>query len=282
MNPSSLLLLTGYSVAIVAAALLGVWVQNTVRLTHTRMQLAMSFVAGLILGVALYHLVPHSVAQISGPRAIEIAVWWMIIGMILMLLLLRVFQFHQHDFGDEEDHHHGNHHDHGTQTRSLNWLGISVGMGMHTLTEGAALGAGIRSGSHNDPEAGLVSFGIFLAILFHKPLDAFSILGLMRIAGVGRRTAVAVNVGIALLCPLGAFLTCWGIGLLGPAEGDAIGCALAFGAGALLCVALSDLLPEVHFHGHDRFLHTASFLMGIALAYALHYLEHLPVFGLVR
>ena len=246
------------------------------------MQVAMSFVAGLILGVALYHLLPHGLARISGPRAVEIAVWWMIIGMILMLLLLRVFQFHQHDFGGEEGHHHRNHQQHGTNAHSLNWLGVSLGMGLHTLTEGVALGASVRSGLHNAPAAYLVSFGMFLAILFHKPLDAFSILGLMRIAGVGRRVAVAVNVGIALLCPLGAFLTCWGISLFGPAEGDAVGRALAFGAGALLCISLGDLLPEVHFHGHDRFLLTVSYVLGIALAYALHFLEHLPILSLIR
>lgn len=282
MRPDPLLLLTGYSVAIVTAAILGVWVQSRIHLTHTRMQLAMSFVAGLVLGVALYHLVPHGLALISGPNAVEITVWWMIIGMILMLLLLRVFQFHQHDFGDEGHHHHEHHAHNGSDTHSLNWLGITLGMGLHTLTEGAALGASVRSDSQSGVETELVSFGMFLAILSHKPLDAFSILGVMRIAKIGHSAAILVNVGIALLCPLAAFLTYWGIGLFGPAEGDAIGRALAFGAGALLCISLSDLLPEVHFHGHDRFLLTVSFVAGIAVAYSLHYIESLPVFGLVR
>ena len=282
MNSNSLVLLTVYSVAIVAAALLGVWVQNTIRLTHTRMQVAMSFVAGVTLGVALYHLIPHSLMQISGPQAIEIAVWWMIIGMILMVLLLRVFQFHQHDIAGIEGRNHGHHDDRGSQISSLSWFGISVGMGIHTLMEGTALGASVQSISHGNLDSGLVSFGMFLAIVFHKPLDAFSILGLMRIAGISHRTAVSVNVSIALLCPLAAFLTYWGISLLGPAEGGAIGRALAFGAGALLCISLSDLLPEIHFHGHDRFVLTGSFLTGIALAYTLHYLEHFPIIDLVR
>ena len=276
VNLDPVLLLTGYSVAIVVASLIGVWVQDTVRLTHTRMQAAMSFVAGLVLGVALYHLLPHGLARISSPRAVEIAMWWMVAGMVLMLLLLRVFHFHQHDFGDAEDSRHGSHRQDGSERNSLNWLGITLGMGMHTLTEGVALGATVRSGWHDSAEPGPVSLGIFLAILMHKPLDALSILGSMRIAGIGRRPAVAVTAGIALLCPLSAFLTLWGMGLLG-AEGDAIGRALAFAAGALLCISLSDLLPEVHFHSHDRLLLTISFLLGIALAYAIHYLENLPM-----
>lgn len=281
MNSNPWLLLTAYSVAIVAASLLGVFVQVTIRLTHTRMQIVMSFVAGLVLGVALYHLLPHGLARISGPQAVATAIWWMIIGMIMMVMLLRVFQFHRHDLGAEGHHGHGGPLDHGNAAGSLKWLGISLGMGLHTLTEGTALGASVRASSHPDAAGDPVSFALFLAILCHKPLDTFSLLGLMRIEGARRRAAVAINIGITLLCPLGAFLTFWGIGLLGPAEGDAIGRALAFGAGALLCVSLSDLLPEIQFHGHDRFLLTSSFISGIALAYALHFLEQVPLYGAV-
>ena len=31
-----------------------------------------------------------------------------------------------------------------------------------------------------------------------------------------------------------------------------LGWALAFSAGTFLCISLGDLLPEVHFHSHDR------------------------------
>jgi zinc and cadmium transporter len=52
-----------------------------------------------------------------------------------------------------------------------------------------------------------------------------------------------------------------------------IGCALAFSAGVFLCISLSDLLPEVHFHSHDKGKLTLSFLLGIGLAFALGYVE---------
>jgi zinc and cadmium transporter len=48
-----------YSLMILLAALAGGWVPMVVRLTHTRMQVALSFVAGVILGIGLLHLVPH-------------------------------------------------------------------------------------------------------------------------------------------------------------------------------------------------------------------------------
>ena len=40
----------------------------------------MTFVAGLILGVAVYHLLPYSLTTISGDHAVETAVWWMMLG----------------------------------------------------------------------------------------------------------------------------------------------------------------------------------------------------------
>ena len=52
-----------------------------------------------------------------------------------------------------------------------------------------------------------------------------------------------------------------------------IGAALAFSAGAFICIALSDLLPEVQFHSHDRAKLTVAFLLGIALAYAIGSIE---------
>ncbi|MHC5543735.1 ZIP family metal transporter, partial [Singulisphaera rosea] len=41
--------------------------------------------------------------------------------------------------------------------------------------------------------------------------------------------------------------------------------ALAFSAGTFLCIALSDLLPELQFHAHDRLTLSASLLAGFFL-----------------
>jgi len=36
-----------------------------------------------------------------------------------------------------------------------------------------------------------------------------------------------------------------------------------------LCIALSDLLPDIHFHSHDRGKLIVPLLVGISLAYVL-------------
>ena len=262
-----------YSVAIAAASLLGGWLPSLVTMTHTRTQVAMSFVAGLMLGVAVYHLLPHAIVQIGGPEAVNTAMWWMMAGLILMLLLLRSFHFHQHDFSDEEDdHHHHHQHDHG-HAGSLSWLGMAIGLGLHTLIDGIALGASIKAEWLADSGTTLVGLGVLLAILLHKPLDALSITTLMKADGWSVRSRTITNVCFALLCPLGALLFFLGVGQLGDERELVVGCALAFAAGVFLCISLSDLLPEVHFHSHDKGKLTLSFLLGIGLALAIGLLE---------
>ena len=56
-------LLVVYCALILVASLAGGWIPLLVRLTHTRMQVATSFVAGLMLGVGVLHLLPHSWQQ---------------------------------------------------------------------------------------------------------------------------------------------------------------------------------------------------------------------------
>ncbi len=269
-----LLLLAAYCPAIFGGAVLGGRLSVLGTLTHTRTQVIMSLVAGFILGIALYHLLPHGLELIPGPEKIEQGMLWTALGIIFMVGLLRIFQFHQHDFsGEAQAMHEQQGHSHAAiGARSV--AGIALGLAIHTITEGIALGASVQGSAQPTAVGALPGLGVFLAILLHKPLDAYSILSIMRSTGYGRRTCNLVNVGFALLCPIVALGTFW-LGMqLAPAwGGELAGYALCFAAGAFLCVALSDVLPEIHFHSHDRFKLICAFLVGISLAYALHFVE---------
>ncbi len=277
------LTLAAYCSAIILASLLGGWLPSLVRMTHTRTQLAMSCVAGLMLGVALYHLLPHGLVQlqhsaVADGGAMDVLVWWTMIGMVVMLLLLRLFHFHQHDFDDAgHDQQHQDHcddHHHDASAHPLSWVGIALGLGLHTLIDGIALGASVHGGGHHGVANSFswIGLGVFLAILLHKPLDALSITSMMRAGGWGSRARGVANIAFATLCPLGALFFVWGVGFLDN-QAYVVGCALAFSAGVFLCISLGDLLPEVHFHSHDRVKLTIAFLVGIGLAYALRFVE---------
>ncbi|MXY50651.1 MAG: hypothetical protein F4Y38_15335 [Gemmatimonadetes bacterium] len=280
-----LLLLLAYSTAILAVSLLGGKLSAIVTMTHTRTQLVMSLVAGFLLGVAMYHLLLHSLEDIPGPHAGEIAVGCAVLGVIMIIVLLRIFRFHQHEPDQEAvripDHH--DHHDHqgamDVNPRSV--FGVATGLGLHTITEGIALGASMRVGLMHDGGTMLAGLGVFLAIMLHKPLDAYSIIGLMRVSGYGNRTCTLTNIGFALLCPLVTILTFFGVGLLSQLdELHVVGYVMAFAAGVFLCISLSDLLPEIQFHSHDRGILILAFLIGIGLAYALFHFESETMHGL--
>ena len=58
---TELLWLSIYCGLVLVASLAGGWIPLVIRLTHRRMQIALSFVAGVMLGVGLLHLLPQLV-----------------------------------------------------------------------------------------------------------------------------------------------------------------------------------------------------------------------------
>ena len=54
---------------------------------------------------------------------------------------------------------------------------------------------------------------------------------------------------------------------------ELLGTALSFAAGVFICIALSDLLPEMEFHAHNKVQLTVALGLGIALSWALTLLE---------
>lgn len=274
-----------YCGAIAIGSYAGGMLPRLITMTHTRTQLAMSAVSGLMLGVAFYHLLPHALAEFGEGYGIDDVVWWLMIGLVSMLLLLRLFHFHQHDFTPAADHshcdhdHHSHHHDHDVTTPAavkvhpMSWLSIAFGLSVHTIIDGVALGAVVLAEGASSTHVAWVGLGVFVAILLHKPLDAVSIAMLARAAGLSMNGQRTVNLIFALMCPLGALLFYFGFQSLDGMAPGLLGATLSFAAGAFVCIALSDLIPEVHFHSHDRLKLSVTFLLGIAVAYAIAFIE---------
>ena len=268
-------LLAVYCLLIVLASLGGGWLPMLMSLTHNRMQLMLSLVGGLMLGIGVFHMLPHALHQIPLDRA----VWWMMVGMLTMFFLIRMFHFHQHEpldltdvMADAVDAPHD--HDHGhAHSQNLGWVGITLGLSLHTLIDGVALGASVTAARSHSTEWQLLGLGTFLAVVLHKPLDAVSITSLMLKGGWTANWRHAVNGGFALMCPLGAFLFVLGIERFAGSQAVIVGCALAFAAGAFLCISLGDLLPEMEFHTHNRLPLSMALIAGIALAWGIRYLE---------
>ncbi len=261
MNASATLTL--YCALIAIAAWVGAWLPTRFKLSHTRLELIMSFVSGLMLGVALLHMLPHAAHQMHSLRS---AVRWMLGGIIAMFLLIRVFGTHahgDHDPGHGHDHGHGHGH-------KVSWVGVLVGLTIHSLLDGVALAAAVTTATRYADGGALVAMAPFLAILLHKPIDSLAIVSVMAAGGWSERARKLVGLCYALMVPIGALMFYAGIRNAG---GEVLGASLAFSAGLFLCISLADLLPEIQFHRHDRLKLTAALLLGIACAYGVGQLE---------
>jgi zinc and cadmium transporter len=49
--------------------------------------------------------------------------------------------------------------------------------------------------------------------------------------------------------------------------------AMSFSAGTFLCISLSDLLPELQFHHHDRGKLSAALVLGLLVAIGISQME---------
>lgn len=301
--PTTILLLVVQCLLIALASIFGGFVPMIFRMTHTRMQLLVSFVGGLMLGVGFFHQLPHAIAVYpvnvnDAHGGLDWCIKCLMAGLLATFFMLRMFHFHSHEPMAEDgelthdgaiDHHHdhdhahdhGHHHDHdcahdhgGPPGKNAGWIGIFLGLSLHTLLDGIALAAAVQADAlhnHGDKQQTwfIMGFGTFLGVALHKPLDSLSITSLMATGGWSRRAIQLVNVIYAMMCPFGAALFCLGIQTISGSRDFAVASALAMSAGVFICISLSDLLPEVQFHSHDRLRLSVFLIAGIIAAWAI-------------
>lgn len=351
------LLLMIYSVLLLGVGLAGGKISQWLVLTHERLQMMISFVAGLMLGIGLLRLLPHAAVMLPN---FDHATGWMTIGLIVMFVFLRMFHFHQHSLAEapttiayseeetalnamtqsgvasttmkpdcaghgscggmgtcggkkdchtaqevsgeghthEHDHDHDHSHDHDhdhdhaqpakpasyhphhhhqgcdhdARTAQGSWTAILLGLTLHTMMDGFALGASYQA-AFSTQMAGIWGLGTFLAVLLHKPLDTMTLGALMSHDGISPNIRRSVILFFSLVCPASMFLVVTGLSQLGSVETYFLGASLAASAGIFLCIALSDLLPEIEFHSHDRIKLTCLMISGVLVAYLIGWLE---------
>ncbi len=245
-------------------------------LNHTRLQIYLSFSAGTMLGAAFFHMLPEAVRMGDAGTS-----RWAAVGLLALFFLERFFSFHHHETGEGKplalpDKPHGDHvcdpggHHHGHDVTKaepaghpLSWGTATFGLAVHSLVGGVALASAIAADFNEQGWMAGTGWGVFLATILHKPADAMTVVSLMLRSGVPSRLAHLVNLGFAMMIPLGAVLFFLGVGQLSPDNTSTLtAVALAFSAGTFLCIALSDILPELQFHSHDRLKLSVALLAG--------------------
>ena len=266
--------LAAYAGAILVGALFGGALPLVGRVQ--RNDLGLSFSAGVMLGAAFFHMLPEA-AQGAGGAAIP----FVLVGFLFLFLLERFVLVHvcaepgpaaaahgppsslaleQH--GSDHDHAHG----HGATGCDIHTIGLAafVGLSLHTVVDGFALGAASSEQA--------LGFLVFLAILAHKVPSSFSLSAILRAEGYSRGKALLMNGAFAAMVPIGAGLYLLLRGMLRAENFTPL--ALAASSGTFLHLALSDILPDVHRRGGSKLKLTGALLLGIALMWGLRFIDH--------
>lgn len=295
-----------YSGLILAASVAGGFVPLLGRISHSRLQLYLSLSAGVMIGASFFHVMPDAIEKLE--KSTVSFGWWMSLGVVGLFCIERFIAPHSHEIDTQHVHDHGHHHacdpDHSSPSTLhpppsthlaaapavAGWMAV-LGLTLHTFMNGFGLAGAVQSDFHARQtgaaplEGGVIpGLALFLAIAFHKPADALAISTVLSRKGVHRRKILLVQLGFAAMIPFGAvtfllakqmILTHPDSPLAGSAIDQLTGAALAFSAGTFLFIALSDLLPEVQFHRHDRLWLFLALIAGVALMGGIAYLEDL-------
>jgi zinc and cadmium transporter len=230
-----------------------------------------------MLGASFFHIMPEAM-EMAGPAF----GWWMTLGVVGVFCLERFIAPHSHEASShlEQDHNHqpGCEHDHAHRAAPAvaGWMAV-LGLTIHTFMNGVGLAGAVEADVDKGFSAawgGLPGLALFLAVVLHKPADALAISTVLSRKGVCRGQLILVQLGFAAMVPAGVAVFEVTRGAIAKdLQNQVTGAALAFSAGTFLFIALSDLLPEVQFHRHDRVPLSLALLLGVLLMGGIGLLE---------
>jgi len=173
--------------------------------------------AGFLMSVALLEMVPESLhrSPLGGPILI-------MAGYCVVHLLEHTINSHFH-YGEETHH--------GELVTRHTGNAVLVGLSVHALFDGVAIGSGFVVSNW-------LGWLIFLAVFLHKAPEGFTMASVMLASGRSRMMAFYSAVGLAVATLAGVLVI-----ELAPAW---LPYGLPISAGVALYVAATDLVPEVN------------------------------------
>lgn len=251
-------MLTFYLFAIAVGAMATAAVPIVFPRLQARMHLVLSFSAGVLLGAAFFHMLPEAI-EVGGLPSL----YWALGGFVFLFLLERYVLIHWCKEEPECEVHGPHGEEDGKQPHAHGTMGMAalIGMSLHTLTDGFALGTALAAG---------IGGSVFLAILLHKLPSSFSLASiLLHERYAARRTLLLTGI-FALMLPLGAVLF---LVVERFVPHDVFGPrALGFSAGTFLHLAVADLIPDLHRNKAERLPLSLALLAGILLMVAVGWL----------
>ena len=200
-----------------------------------------SFAAGLILGIAFFHLFPESL-ELS-----ENALLFIFVGFLFFYLLENVMVLHS---GSEI------HFTEKSNPQHTKGMVMFSGLFFHSLLDGIIIGVGFEV----DPKVGVLTS---LGVILHELPEGATTFSLL-INTIKEKTALKLSIAVALATPLGALVS---LTFVSGLSESMIGVLLALAGGSFLYIGASDLIPETH--EEKGFVNAVFLLLGVIFLYSL-------------
>ncbi len=203
--------------------------------------------AGVMTVIVFLDLIPEAIE--------EGTLWTALLGLFLGIILIYILDItfpHQHVVSKE-----------GEEGKYLKaGLLLAVGIALHNLPEGLAIGAGFTADA-------AMGFRLALLIALHNFPEGMAVATTLGIAGLtnGKIALITILAGVPM--GIGAFFGAY----VGRISDFALSTALGFAAGAMLYIIFEELIPDAHEKagGHTPIMGIlAGVIMGIVLIGLLH------------
>lgn len=216
-----------------------------------------SLSAGTLLGGAFLHLLPKAVEKSGFSSTVSLLA---LLGILVFFVVERYIHFRQYCEAPHAHKYPLLHEPHKHHIGILNLLGD----GVHNFIDGLIIAVSYLTS---------VPLGIAttIAVIVHEVPQELADFGVLLYAGYSKGKALLFNFLSAAVAIVGAIV---GL-LLGSASEQFSLLLLPFAAGGFLYIASSTLLPELHKEcgKKEAILHGVALIAGIALMYALRFLE---------
>ena len=175
-----------------------------------------SFAAGVLLGASFFDLIPEAIEH--NPQSLMLVLG----GIMIFYFLEHFIVVHICKEEDCKKHRFG--------------IMTIVGLGLHSLIDGVAIGVGFGISS----SLGLITA---LAVISHEIPEGIIASSLLLSSNFERKKGILYSTLVAVATPIGAILTFFFVGSFSE---SVLGMLLAMTAGSFIYIAAADLIPETH------------------------------------
>lgn len=202
----------------------------------------LSFCSGVLIATAFLYMLP-SAFRLSGPDA----GFYVLLGFLILYITERFIMVHPCQ-------------EHGCVSHTV---GISafIGLSLHCILTGFSVGIAIGQA---DTLPLLTPF--LTAVIAHKIPESFSLSTLLIKSQLKNKNVVWFLLLYCLMTPAGILLAKQSLDLT---ISSSLNILIAVSTGTFIYIATSDLLPQVHHKGRNRFIHLALFVLGLFIIYIL-------------